>query len=100
MIEIQEDKFKELLHQADAISIDDSPMLTNFNLDDDDELLINTKWHEDELEYECIVEDIEKILFGSDNSFHVYHEANKVTRIKLFEIKTIGIGCKTYQVKG
>lgn len=82
--------FKNLLDQADAISIDDSPMLTNWKLGDD-ESLIDTKWNEDDLEYDCVVEDISKIKFLSDSCFHIYHEVNRVTRVKLFSIKTIGV---------
>jgi len=82
--------FKNLLDQADAISIDDSPMLTNWKLGND-ESLIDTKWNEDDLEYDCVVEDISKIKFLSDSCFHIYHEVNHVTRVKLFSIKTIGV---------
>ncbi len=82
--------FKNLLNQADAISIDDSPMLTNWELGDD-ESLIDTKWNEDDLEYDCVVEDISKIKFLTDSCFHIYHEVNRVTRVKLFSIKTIGV---------
>jgi len=82
--------FKNLLAQADAISIDDSPMLTNWKLGDD-ESLIDTKWNEDDLEYDCVVKDISKIKFLTDSCFHIYHEVNRVTRVKLFSIKTIGV---------
>ena len=81
--------FKNLLDQADAISIDDSPMLTNWELGNN-ESLIDTKWNEDDLEYDCVIEDISKIKFLSDSCFHIYHEVNHVTRVKLFSIKTIG----------
>lgn len=96
MKEITIEKLKELLSQADAISIDDSPMLTDWNLFYDNEALINTKWNEDDQEWECELSEfeIECIKFGG-NSFHIYYKketpTTRVIRVKLFKIQVIGI---------
>ena len=84
--------FKNLLDQADAISIDDSPILTNWELGNDD-TLIDTKWWEDELFYESTIYEVEikNIAFKNDNFYISEFNTNKVSKVKLFSIKTIGV---------
>jgi hypothetical protein len=84
--------FYSLIKNADAISINDSPMITNWELGNDD-TLIDTKWWEDELFYESTIyeAEIRNIAFKDDNFYISEFNTNKVSKVKLFSIKTIGV---------
>lgn len=59
---ITTEEFKQKLDSADAITIGDSPILTDWNLDNEGDI-IDTKWAEDDLEYSCCIdsEDIQVV---------------------------------------
>lgn len=82
------DNFKKTLAKADAITVDDSPLLTSWDLDE--YYLISTRWNEDDstYEFELDEENIHKILYGEDKQFHIY-EQDCVTRVQLYKIEVL-----------
>jgi len=66
---IKIEEFVKKLGDADVISIDDSPFLDSWDLDDDRGDLVSTTWYEDDNQYECYVnrEKIESIKKDGKN---------------------------------
>jgi len=87
-VEITKEQLIFMLEKADVISIDDSPLLNNWEADDGS--IIDTCWNEDDLEFDCVIYDVDSITVTS-NIFTVKHDFGQVTKLSLFQLNKVGV---------
>jgi len=83
-------QFKELLEKADAITIDNGPLLTNFECDE--EMLIDTQWNEDDLLFECrySIDDIKHIRYNPiDKKYELSIDGGETCKFELFNLNKV-----------
>lgn len=84
-------ELKKLFSDADCISIDGSPLLTNIYCDED--MLLDTKWNEDDLTFECSIEydEIRSIFYYPKTNTYEISTNKETSKIQIYTLNNLGV---------
>ena len=88
--------FLALLNIADALTVDDSPILTNFTaeelLGDPDNQIVRFTWTDGEYDYADVLTEggIADGIFDSNGNFVCQNSEGETSRIRFFKLEPLG----------